>query len=71
MPMLSSVNLKLDHMCGYVGLRGGTRGRGGANDLREMGQLIFSMVLEWREACPLAQKATTASKGFSFENLTC
>jgi hypothetical protein len=33
----SSAILKLYHMCGYVGLRGGVRGRGGQTVCRKRG----------------------------------
>ncbi len=62
--MLSSANLKLFHMCGHMGLRGGIRGRGGANGLWETRQLILDMGPECREARTLALQATTSRKGF-------
>ncbi len=62
--MLSSANLKLFHMCGHMGLRGGIRGRGGANGLWETRQLILDMGPECREVRTLALEATTSNNGF-------
>ncbi len=62
-PKAFSANLKLYHMCGYVGLRDEIRGRGGANGLWVKGQLIFCMGLEW-DGRTLALKGTTPIRDF-------
>jgi hypothetical protein len=51
-------------MCGCRGLRGIIRVGVGTKRLVRMGQLILSMGPVWREACILAQRATTPNKGF-------
>jgi hypothetical protein len=47
-----------------MGLKGVVGGRGGADGLWEMGQLILSMGPEWRDVRAPALKATTQNKGF-------
>jgi hypothetical protein len=70
--MSSSASFKLYHMCGYVGLRGGIRGRGGASRWWERVQLIPCLGQEWRKVRTLALKATTPNKVFFvFESPTC
>jgi hypothetical protein len=42
----------------------GSGGRDVAKSLWDIGQLILSVALEWREVCSLVLKATTPGKGF-------
>ncbi len=71
-PMSSSAILNSITCVGMQVWGGGIRGRGGANGLWDMWELILSVGPEWREVCTLALKATVPSKGFfAFENPTC